>query len=234
MRLYNWYCNLNIQVCAQAGTVFDPTLDRCEFCELVYPCNADPNNIRCATSFTSESPKPTCPPFDPNVYICVCGALTCNLELITTTTTPKPTCPPYDPNVYICVCSDISCALQMITTTTPICPPYDPSVYTCVCSATSCELILITTTSRPVPTCPPYDPNVYICVCGSSTCNLELITTTAPTRLCPGTTRKTTVSNFVYDCSGKPDGDYQDPFDPCSGYFWTCTNGEPFYEVILI
>jgi len=160
-------------VCAQTGTVFDPTLGRCEYCELVYPCNADPDNIRCATS------------------------------VFTTTARPAPTCPPYDPNQYICICS-----------------------------ATSCQLELITTTAPPPPTCPPYDPSVYICVCNALTCQLELITTTAPpvTDPCPGVTRGTTIANVVYDCTSKPNGDYADPFFPCSGFFWSCTNGDAFYK----
>ena len=196
-------------MCAQTGTVFDPVLGRCEYCELVYPCNADPNNIRCATFVTSSTPaKPTCPPYDPNVYICVCDDVSCNLILITTTTPAPPTCPPYDPNVYTCICDTTSCILELITTTTPA-----------------------------PPTCPPYDPNVYVCVCSDITCTLELITTTtspasAVTDPCPGTTRGTTISNFVFDCNGKPNGDYADPFNPCSGYFWSCTNGDAFYKVI--
>jgi len=100
---------------------------------------------------TTARPGPTCPPYDPNIYICVCSATLCQLELITTTTPAPPTCPPFDPNQYICVCS-----------------------------ATLCQLELLTTTTRPGPTCPPYDPSMYICLCGVSSCSLELISTTAP------------------------------------------------------
>jgi len=276
--------------CALQGTVFDPSLDRCEYCQFVYPCNADPNNIRCptggggrptcppydpsiyvcvcgasscqlqlisttprpaptcppydpnvyicvcgATSCNLELIKPTCPPYDPNVYICVCGASSCQLQLITTTAPPKPTCPPFDPNVYICVCGATSCNLELIK---PTCPPYDPNVYICVCGATSCQLQLITTTARPAPTCPPFDPNVYVCVCGISSCNLELKSTLAPTggptAPCPGRTIGTTPSNSQLSCAGKPDGNYPDPFDPCSGGFYMCTNGIPEYFICAL
>ena len=238
------------------GTVFDPTLDRCEYCQLVSPCNNDPNNIRCpdggvgpscpstippgficvcgATTcelqlVTTTVARPTCPPYDPNVYICVCGSTSCNLELI------RPTCPPYDPSVYICICGATSCQLQLIPTTTarPTCPPYDPSVYICVCGATSCNLELIR------PTCPPYDPNVYVCICGVSSCSLQLISTTprptgGVTAACPGRTVGTTPGNYLYDCRGKPDGNYEDPFDFCSGGFYMCTNQEAKYFVSFI
>ena len=84
--------------------------------------------------------------------------------------------------------------------------------------------------------CPPFDPNVYICVCGITSCNLELISTTraptgGPTAPCPGRTIGTTPSNSELNCAGKPDGNYVDPFDPCSGGFYMCTNGDPDYFV---
>jgi hypothetical protein len=101
-----------------------------------------------------------------------------------------------------------------------------------VCGATSCNLELIK------PTCPPYDPNVYVCVCGVSSCQLQLITTTSRptggvTAPCPGRTIGTTPGNYQYDCTGKPDGNYEDPFDFCSGGFYMCTNGEAEYFVII-
>ena len=34
----------------------------------------------------------------------------------------------------------------------------------------------------------------------------------------------------AYDCTGKPDGNYPD-YDPCSGYFYMCTNGFDKYFV---
>ena len=34
---------------------------------------------------TSFHPGLTCPPYDPSLYICICGALSCRLDLITTT-----------------------------------------------------------------------------------------------------------------------------------------------------
>ena len=33
------------------------------------------------------------------------------------------------------------------------------------------------------------------------------------------------------DCVGKPDGNYPDPVDPCSGYFYMCSNGIASYFV---
>lgn len=178
--------------CALKGTVFSATLDRCEYCDKVSPCNSNPNAIRCPLE------GPTCPSVIPEGYGCVCTATSCDLVLLPTTAVPRPTCPPYDPNVYTCTCSASSCQLNLIPTTTPArptCPAFDPNVYTCVCGSTSCSLQLIPTTSRPGVTAP-----------------------------CAGRTIRPTQSPFYFDCTGKADGNYEDPVDPCSGGFYMCTN----------
>jgi len=194
--------------CALKGTVFSAALDRCEYCDLVSPCNSNPNALRCplggptcpsfipdgyvcvcsATSCELVLRPPTCPPYDPNVYTCTCGVSSCQLNLISTTTPPRPQCPPYDPNIYTCTCGVSSCQLNLIPTTTPArptCPPYDPNVYTCICGATSCILQLVPTTTTARPTCPPFDPNIYTCTCGVSSCQLNLIPTTPARPTCP-------------------------------------------------
>ena len=169
-------------MCALSGTVFDPAQDRCDYCQNVYPCNSGVSvTITASTTSlaTTTPPRPSCPPYDPSVYTCVCGPTSCTLELITTTTTARPTCPPYDPSIYICVCTGSSCILNLLPTTTttttttttarPTCPPHDSNIYNCVCSATSCQLELITTTIRPTTPfrCPstgnfPYPGNCYL------------------------------------------------------------------------
>ena len=35
-----------------------------------------------------------------------------------------------------------------------------------------------------------------------------------------------------YDCTNKPDGNYPDPVDQCSGSFYMCTNGYDDFFVI--
>ena len=35
-----------------------------------------------------------------------------------------------------------------------------------------------------------------------------------------------------YDCTNKPDGNYPDPVDQCSGSFYMCTNGLDKFFVI--
>ena len=161
------------KMCALSGTVFDPSQNRCEYCEFVSPCNSGlsvPTTTTTTTTTTTQSTpstRPTCPPYDPNVFTCVCSVSSCVLELIpTTTTTPvittpsRPSCPPFDANIYVCVCGATSCVLELITTTT---------------TSTSTTPAIST---PPTPTCPPYDPSVFICVCGASSCILELISTT--------------------------------------------------------
>ena len=120
----------------------------------------------------------------------------------------------------------------------PQCPPPDPG-YTCTCSGNGCIVQPVTTTTttttttvRPTPTCPPYNPSENNCNCVPDACTLTpIVTRPAGGAPCPGRTVATPPANYVYNCTKKPNGDYEDPIDVCSGFFYACSNNIPYKMV---
>ena len=63
-------------------------------------------NSSSVTSDSCSTSRPTCPPYDPSVYTCVCGTTFCQLQRLSTTYRPWPTtfqCPP-SANLAPCIC----------------------------------------------------------------------------------------------------------------------------------